>query len=277
MEKDQTMSRVVFATLFLILIQNAVAKELTKVRIDFVEALAPRDTTSSERFQKDYEGAISLGKSLLSSKLAKCGYELDTKNTFYEASDALKAKEIAAQIDKQESWLIVGPRRSNHYLLLAQGADSTPTISLMASADEVAKLGNSHTSLSPTNSELAKVAALEAKKQKGGRASYVTVVSDDCTACVDYAKAFDRSASSLGLKKLAEIPVRGEVFEQEPIRESVLKSKPDFILLPNYSKVSARVMNIFNSSKSSPLFVGSDGWGGSALWISSARRRNRQY
>ncbi len=251
------------AVLALILLVNhtALAEPLKKVRIDFVESLAPRDTTSSVRFQQDYEGAIELGKSILKSKLSKCGYELETGTTFYEASDALRAKEIASQLNTNGSWLIVGPRRSNHYLLLVQGAANTPTISLMASADDVSKLGDTHTSLSPTNSEMAKIAAKEAKARGGKRATYISVVSDDCTACVDFANAFDRSSKAAGLTKLAEIKVRGDTFDLAPIQTIISKQNPSLVLLPNYSKVAAHVMSAFNHMKKPPLFIGGDGWG----------------
>ena len=255
------MNRHSFLALILLSVHLASAETLTKVRIDFVETLAPRDTTSSVRFQKEYESAINLGKSILKSKLSQCGYELDTGTTFYEASDALRAKEIATQLHSKGSWLIVGPRRSNHYLLLVQGAAETPTVSLMASADDISKLGNTHTSLSPTNSEMARIAVKQAKLRAGIRASYVSVVSDDCTTCVDFAKAFDRASIAENLSKLGEIKVRGDTFDLEPIRDSIQKQKPTFVLLPNYSKVAVHVMGAFNNLKHPPLFIGGDGWG----------------
>ena len=92
-----------FTALILILSLPVNAATLKKVRIDFVEALAPRDTTSSERFQKDYEGAIALAKTILSKKLTKCGYEFETKTAFYEASDNLKAKEFAEALGVEEN------------------------------------------------------------------------------------------------------------------------------------------------------------------------------
>ena len=255
------MSRFLFTAFILVLTTRAFAEAPKKVQIDFVETLAPRDTTSSERFQKEYEGAIDLSKSLLKPKLTKCGYELETKTTFYEASDALKAKEIGQKISKTNSWLIVGPRRSNHYLLLVQGAGQTSTISLMAGADDVSKLGPSHTSISPTNSQLALIAAKEARAQNKKSATYMSIVSDDCTACVDFSKAFDIAAKNIGLKKLGDSPITGENFDVEPMKAAFMKLKPSFILLPNYSKVSVRIMNAFNSVPNPPLFIGSDGWG----------------
>ncbi len=245
----------------LLITSQASAGPLTEVKIDFIEALAPRDTTSSDRFQEDYEKAIQSGKRHLEEKLARCGYSLQVRTAFYEASDALKAKELAAKSQSEGTWLIVGPRRSNHYLLLAQGSPDTPTISLMASADDVSSLGSRHVSLSPSNSQMAEVAAQEAQARKGARATYITVLSDDCTNCVDFAKAFDRQASRLGLRKKGEIAVQGEAFEIRPILENVTIKKPDFILLPNYSRVSGHVMAAFRESKDSPLFVGGDGWG----------------
>lgn len=239
----------------------ASATTLKPVRIDFIEALAPADTTSSERFEKDFDGAIRLGRNLLEKKLASCGYSLDTKTAFYGASDALKAKELASQSEAQGAWLIVGPRRSNHYLLLAQGATKTPTVSLMASADSVSLLGPGHISLSPTNSEMAAIAAKETKSRLGTAATYVTVVSDDCVNCVDFSKAFDHAASTVGLKKIGEFKLHGNDPDVVAAKAEIDRLKPKFVLLPNYSLVVTAVLSAFNAEKKPPLFVGGDGWG----------------
>src|SRR5690242_16972957 len=143
------MRRVVFISALLPIVAQAAP---ISVKVSFIEALAPRDTTSSERFQKDYDKAIEVGKKAVASRLQKCGYDLTTETAFYDASDPLQARERAIDLVKKGSWLIVGPRRSNHYLLLAQGAGDVPTVSLMASASEVSMLGNRHISLSPLNS-----------------------------------------------------------------------------------------------------------------------------
>ena len=263
MEEGQTMKLLNFLSAFSIFCHVAQAGTPTKVRIDFIETLAPKDTTSSVRFEKDYRGAIQLGQALVESKLAKCGYSLETKTALYEASDALKAKELGSQSDKDGAWLIVGPRRSNHYLLLVQGANDTPTVSLMASADQILTFGPRHVSVSPSNSQMARIAAEEAKAQKGAKATYVTVVSDDCTNCVDFSKAFDVAAGDIGLKKLDAIKITGEEPDLEAIKTSVLSKKPKFVLLPNYSNVSSKIMGAFNRTRNTPLFVGGDGWGDS--------------
>ena len=262
MAPSEIMKRLAAALIILTTVA-ANAATLKPVRIDFIEALAPADTTSSERFEKDFEGAIHLGRKLLDKKLSSCGYNLETKTAFYGATDALKAKELATQSEDQGAWLIVGPRRSNHYLLLAQGATKTPTISLMASADAVTALGPEHISLSPTNSEMADIAAKETKSRLGKAATYVTVVSDDCVNCVDFSKAFDHAAINAGLKKVGEIKLHGANPDVGPAKHEIDSLKPAFVLLPNYSLVATSVLSSFNSDKNPPLFVGGDGWGDS--------------
>ncbi len=242
---------------------NAEAKPAIPVRIDFVEALAPRDTTSSVRYQQSYEGTIQLASELLGKKLEACGYRLDTRTAFYDASDALKAKEFAASSASAGAWMIVGPRRSNHYLLLAQGAEAIPSVSIMASSDKIAELGARHVSVSPVNSKMAAIAAREAKARTKKAASYVSIVSSDCSNCVDFGKSFDQAAKAIGLKKLDEVSLTGETVQGPQLRERVSALKPDFILLPNYSKVSSAVMAAFNDESKPPLFVGGDGWGDS--------------
>lgn len=239
------------------------AQEPKKVKIEFVEALAPKDTTSSVRYQAMYEESIAIASTILKGKLKKCGYEFETKTSFYEATDALKAKEYGEAAQSSGAWLIVGPRRSNHYLLLAQGALQTPTVSIMASADSIKELGGLHPSVAPFNSQMAMLAAKEVRARLGKSANYVSVVSSDCISCVDFAKYFDAAAEKQRLKKLSEISITGDTFDPAEIRAQVEKFGPKVILLPNYSKVSSMIMAAFNDSKDRPFFVGGDGWGDS--------------
>lgn len=256
------MSRLVLA--ILASVPNfANAKPLIPVRIDFVEALAPRDTTSSTRYQQSYEGTIQVATQLLEKKLSACGYAFDTKTAFYDASDALKAKELGAKAAADGAWMIVGPRRSNHYLLLVQGAEQVPSVSIMASSDKVGELGSRHVSVSPINSRMARIAAQEARDRTKKGATFVSVVSSDCSNCVDFAKSFETAAAQIGLKKAGEVSLIGESVEGAELRSKVVSLSPDFVLLPNYSKVSSAVMASFNDESKPPLFVGGDGWGDS--------------
>lgn len=242
--------------------QAASVPSPVQVNVSFIEALAPRDTTSSERFQKDYDKAIEVGKKAVASRLQKCGYELKSETAFYDASDPLQARERAADVVKNGTWLIVGPRRSNHYILLAQGAGEVPTVSLMASASEVAKLGSRHVSLSPLNTEMAEVAAQEAKRRIGTKsATYVSIVNSDCVTCVDFATAFDAKAEQIGLRKAASYSITGDSPALKDEVEAIRKFKPDFILIPNYSKSASLLMAQLAPSNPKAFFVGGDGWG----------------
>lgn len=249
------------STIFAFAQSEAGSAQLIPVRVDFVEALAPKDTTSSTRYRESYEGTISVAAELLSKKLKSCGYVLDTHTAFYDASDSLKAKEFGEKSAQEGAWLVVGPRRSNHYLLLVQGVGSVPTVSIMASSDKVGELGLRNTTVAPMNSQMAQAAVKEVKKRK--KNSYISVVSSDCSNCVDFSKSFDEAALKAGLKKVNEISITGESFSAESIRKKVSVMNPDFILLPNYSKASSMVMAAFNGEKNPPLFVGGDGWGDS--------------
>lgn len=249
---------------------TALAKEakvptLTKVKLVFIEALDPKDTTSSQRFQQEYESAIAKGKELTAQKLKSCGFEVSPTASFYGASDPIQAKEQAEKSAKEGAWMIVGPRRSNHYLLLAKGALKVPSVSLMASSDEVSTLGDLHLSLVPPNSVMAQNAADEAAARTKTKSSnsYVSIISADCLACKDFAKHFDARASSIGLKKSAEISVIGDSPEMAPIISELSKHKPSFILLPNYSIITSHLISAIHPVLPSAFFVGGDGWGNS--------------
>ncbi len=247
----------VFAVLFAL---NANA--VTRVPVTFIEALAPRDSTSSEKFKADFENSIALGKSLNEARLKKCGYEIESKTSFYDAGDALQAKELASKEEAVGAWLLVGPRRSNHYIAMVKGAEKTPSVSLMAGSSEVEALGALHATVSPFNAQMAEVAAKEALKRSGKGKTYLSIVSGDCLTCVDFAESFDKAARALKLKKLEQFTITGEVPNIAEFKEKISKLKPSFILLPNYSKASVKVMNDLDETFKG-FYVGADGWGDS--------------
>ena len=233
-----------------------------QVPVLFLEALAPRDTTSSERFRKEYESTIALGQNLTEKRVKECGYTIAPGTHFYDASDSLQAREKAAAAEKNGAWLIVGPRRSNHYMLVAGGAPSTPSVSIMAGSSEVSALGSLHTTLYASNEKLAKAAVLAVKSELAKkRPKYVSIVSQDCVVCRDFSETFDRHALASGMTKLGDAKIAGESPDLTATLELVASVKPDFVLIPNYSKVSAWVVGAIEKKIQNLLFVGSDGWG----------------
>ncbi len=235
--------------------------QLIKVKISFMEALAPKDTTSSERFQKEYEYAIQTGKDLTREKLKLCGYEITENKLLYDASDNLQAFEQAKKSETSGAWLIVGPRRSNHYLLAVKGAPETPSVSIMASSKEVFQLNSLHLSLAQSNRKMAEVLAREVQKKFKPNAKYFSIVSEDCVSCVDFAESFDSAAKKLKLKNTHQLKISGEQPNIESLKKILLKEKPDFVVIPNYSMVSSYLMGIISKWNSKIFFIGGDGWG----------------
>lgn len=234
---------------------------ITEVKISFLEALAPKDTTSSERFQKEYDFAVQTGIDLTKKELAKCGYQIIEEKEFYDASDTLQALEKAKTARENGAWMIIGPRRSNHYLLTAKGADSTPSVSTMASATEVFELSSSHLTLGKSNSAMADALAKETKLLNKNKLTYLTIVSEDCVTCRDFAASFDAVAKNIGLNKLGEIKITGEQPDLSAIQLQFMNLSPHIVLLPNYSKVTSYLIGAIQTWEASTFFVGGDGWG----------------
>ncbi len=238
--------------------------KLKRVKVSFIEALDPKDTTSSKRFQDEYELAIQTGIKLTRDRLSSCGYMIEPTQHFYAASDPIQAKEQAEISVKEDSWFIVGPRRSNHYILLTQGAIETPTVSLMASSDDISGLGFLHLSMSPRNSQMAAVLAGELKKKFSGKMlKYVSIVASDCLSCKDFAKHFDSAAEKLGIKKLPEVAVIGDQPDLSNIGKILSLHQPEIILLPNYSILTGYLISELSRLNSNLFFAGGDGWGDS--------------
>lgn len=244
-----------------------------EVPIAFIEALDSKDTTSSERFSKEYELAIQYGVELTAKEVADCGYMIKPLPAFYGASDPLQAKERTEQSVKSGAWFVVGPRRSNHYILAAQGSGNVPTVSLMASSDEVSTLGPMHLSLVAPNSVMAQVAAKEAKEQIPTKAAmtYISIVRDDCLFCKGFAEQFDVAAKSAGLQKKAQVSILSDEPELKDIVAAIEANKPSFILLPNYSIVTGYLIEKLHKKYSTVFFVGGDGWGTNFGFVENGR------
>jgi ABC-type branched-subunit amino acid transport system substrate-binding protein len=245
---------------------NKSQKRLTPVQVDFIEALDSKDNDYSERFRKEFESAIAEGVGARKSRLAKCGYKIHSERRYFEKSDPLKAKELAATAETSGSWFIVAPARSNHYLLSAAGAPNTASISILASSRQVFELPNQHLTLSHSNKQMAQAAAAHAMKLVllNGSAQYIAVVSADCSACVDFAAEFKFAAEKLGIKQQLSVEVNGEDPSLQPIEDAIkaASAAPDFVLLPNYSMVSSRLMAKMSALLPQKTFyVGADGWG----------------
>lgn len=242
---------------------HADSKETIKVKMSFMEALAPKDTTSSERFQKEYEYAVQTGKDLTREKLKSCGYEISDEKVLYDASDTLQALELAKKSELSGVWLIVGPRRSNHYLLAVKGAPETPSVSIMASAREVYELNPMHLTLAQSNQKMASVLASQtkAKFKDKKEITFASIVSEDCVSCLDFASSYNSEAIKIGFKKLLDHKITGEQPDVAEIESFFKSQKPDVVLLPNYSKVSSFLIGKISKWNPDTFFVGSDGWG----------------
>ncbi len=249
--------------LFVALLAHSSPSDTIKVKISFMEALAPKDTTSSVRFQKEYEYAIQSGKDLTQKNLRSCGYEISDEKVFYDASDALQALELAKKSESSGAWLIIGPRRSNHYLLAVKGAPETPSVSIMASAKEVYELNSMHLTLAQSNQKMASVLAHQTKvKFKGKKEiTFASIISEDCVSCLDFATSYNSEAKKLGFKKLLEHKITGEQPDVAELESFFKSQKPDVVLLPNYSKVSSFLIGKISHWNPDTFFVGSDGWG----------------
>jgi hypothetical protein len=254
---------IVLAVFFLHIGGLAFAEQKTVVSLYFAEALDPTDSVSSKKFQQEYETAIDLGSELISQKIAQCGFKLNIKKQFYSVSDPLQALERGKAAKSENAWLVVGPRRSNHYMLLVNGAKDTPTVSLMASSNKIKGLGKLHLSMVPTNSIMARGAVFESKEwiKNGKNKKYVSIVSAECTYCKDFANQFDLEAESLGLKNAKSFEVVGKAPDLKNIIKELKKINPSFILIPNYSYLSSFVISKLHVVNKGWFFVGADGWG----------------
>lgn len=228
---------------------------LIDVKIGVMESLSPTAPSSSERYKRFLEAAIYYAAGENETKLSKCGYKLTPSISYFDTYDIQELIDTTKKFEEQNAWVIIGPRRSGHFLTAAKNLEHTPIISTMANADEIYTL-NKHTfSMYPTASQLAQKLS---KQISSYGQTYASVVDVRCTPCVNFSNTFTKSYKGTQAFKYE---VASNTPNLKPLIAKLEKEPVDFLVLPNYSELSGYIISEVHKKYPNIKFVGSDGWG----------------
>jgi hypothetical protein len=210
--------------------------------------------------EKDFgEAALNYAIGESSNTLHKCGYQLSYLTYYIDNTDSLSAKEGGEYIKSKNVWFIIGPNRSDLFLLTLNGSKSTPAISLMAGADAVTHLKPPIFSMYPSSKQIA-AAAVNIVEEKNLGHHYGVFLDATCNSCIDFSKYFD-AFSKNKLSKEFSIETTDDNPDIAKLLKTLETNKIDFLLLPNFSKLSGNVMAAVHQKFPNIKFLGSDGWG----------------
>jgi hypothetical protein len=249
-------SILIFSTLMPIL---ANAQQFISVKFGVVRSVFKENNVLAANDNDFTEAAINYAIGENSKKLASCGYKLDYVPYFFDQADILSAKEAASYIESKNAWFLIGPDRSDFFLLTVNGLKKTPAISLMAGSKAVTDLLPPIFTMYPNNNELTKAAFYISQKEHLGK-TYGAFVDATCDACKDFASEFDKISNKKLVRKF-QIDSGEDNPDLSVLLNRLATTKIDFLLLPNFSKLSGYVMSQVHKAYPEIKFLGASGWG----------------
>ena len=229
--------------------------ELIDVKIGVMESLSPTAPGSSERYKRFLEAAIYYAAGENEAKLSKCGYKLTPSISYFDTYDIQELIHTTKELEAQNAWAIIGPRRSGHFLTAAKNLEHTPIISTMANADEIYSLNKLTFSMYPSASQLAQKLS---KQISSYGQTYASVVDVRCTPCVNFSNTFTKSYKGT---QAFEYEVASNTPNLKPLLAKLKKQQVDFLVIPNYSELTGYVISEVHKKYPNIKFIGSDGWG----------------
>jgi hypothetical protein len=230
-------------------------KKLIPIRIGALTASDPASTEYNRKFRTAFEGSLfySLGRN--TNKIESCGYRYELSFGYYQIDDKLSAMEVAKRLEESNAWVVVGPDRSDHFVLASKGVSKSFLVSALAGSNMATSLPFPTFTMSPENNEFANTLFAAAREQKFG-AKYAVAVDRSCKFCTDFSESY---------KKYAGNPLFTFDISEENPRISELKGflkehKPNYLLLPVYSRLAGRIISSL-SQFSDLKFAGGDSWG----------------
>lgn len=253
-------------TLLCLSSQAAPKAPLTSIRLGILESFSISETPSIERMRSAYESALYFAIGENERRLSSCGYSFRVSTEYYDNADRLAPKERATYLENSGVFLILGPRRSEQYLVATHGVVRTPIISTTASADEVQKLPAPFFTMYPSIDEFATALIRATDKEKYGK-RYGSLSDVTCRACRDMSLKFEERAKAKGYSKEFDLEIAGEKPSLVPLVQALREKTIDFLFLPVYSKTAGFIIASLQKEFPTIKYVGTHNWGDGAYGL----------
>lgn len=239
---------------------------LTVVRLGVLESFSVSELPSIERMRSAYEAALYYAIGENEKRLNRCGYGLRVATEYYDNADKLAPKERASYLENSGVFLIIGPRRSEQFIVAAHGVNRTPLISTAASSDDVHQLAPPFFTMYPPI-EVFSDALLKALLKAKYGTRYGSVVDVTCLACRDFEKKFDQAAATKKMSRVFGVEVAGEKPDLKPLIAAIQSNEIDFLFLPVYAKGAGYIIANLQSQFPNLKFAGTHSWGDAAYGL----------
>lgn len=247
-------------------VSAAPANPPTVVRLGVLESFSVSEIQSIERMRSAYEAALYYAIGENERRLNRCGYSMRIATEYYDNADKLAPKERASYLENSGVFLILGPRRSEQFIVAAHGVNRTPLISTAASSDDVHQLAPPFFTMYPPIEKFSNALLKALEKEKYG-SRYGSVVDVTCLACRDFENKFDKAAPAKKMVKVFGLEVAGEKPDLKPLIEAIQKNQIDFLFLPVYAKGAGYIIANLQSQFPNLKFAGTHSWGDAAYGL----------
>jgi hypothetical protein len=182
---------------------------------------------------------------------------------YYDVADKLAPKERAQYLESSGVHVILGPRRSEQYLVATHGLSRTPIVSTAASANDVQDLSPPFFTMFPYIEDFVSAALKTLSKEKYSK-TYASAYDVTCLACRDYQKSFEKMALKKGYKNQFSLEVASDKPDLTPLIETIRREKVGFLLIPAYPKTAAFIIASLQTEFPHLRYVGTHSWGDAA-------------
>ncbi len=237
----------------------AASTTLIPVKLGVTDSFAVIDAPTTERMRSVYEGALFYAIGENAKALQKCGYRFQVAVSHYDEADKYAPRDTATLLEASNTWLVIGPRRSDHILMAALGLKHTPMISMTAGSNAVHDLSPPYFTMYPRPAELIRTMLRAVKKENFGK-TYGTLVDVTCGVCKDFASGLKRDGRNQVSEKFV-IEVATDTPDLTELIDALTANPVDFLFVSSYAKLTGFVISTLQSRFPKLKYLGPDTWG----------------
>lgn len=224
------------------------------IRVAIIDSFAYQKFVTT-KYKSFYEKGLKLAK----AKSQTAGFALKTKIFQYDNNDLSIFKKIE-QVKKWKPDVVIGPRDSNHFLLLKGKFKDVFVISPFATSILIPKMGKNFYSLTYDDQFTSNVFEKFIKKHFPG--SHLKIIANaECKSCIELSQNLSNKFNKISSLNTF-IPNNIANLDLDNLLKTSKNFKNIVFILPNDAHSSAVLMSrITDNQNKKSFFIGGDGWG----------------
>lgn len=238
---------------------NTIRPKTTEVKVGILATAADVNAHGSLVYYSFYGAAIYYAIGKYDSRLKQCGYHISILPVFFNGLNPISIAQSVKALQKNGTWILIGPRRSNINLLILRSMRHTPIVSTLANGEAIEKQKPPFFTMAPTITKLVKNTFPQLNRLHYGT-RFGTFVDATCIACQDFANQFTQLAPK-NYHQAFTIYGVGNHPNLKPLFKVIKQHHINFLLLPNYPLQSGNIIRAIHKKFKNIRFVGSVQWG----------------